>query len=136
MVLFLFLDVVEGFADVLVGKFEHAGVVQMGRVLFDSQRVGAEIFVVLLVAILTVVSRRKGGHGFASARRGRNGAGADLIQGIQMLVFRGGHLRKQILQLGILGAPGVLGVLVDTELFLLLHVLKKGLFFLGQLQHK
>ena len=132
VLLFFLLDVVEGIADVLVGEFENAGIVEMRGMLFDGEGVGAEIFIVLLITFRAVAGG-EGGHGFAAARRRRNGAGADLIQGVQMLVFRGRHLRKKILQLGILGALGVTGIFVSTKLLLVLHVLEKGGFFLGQL---
>ena len=50
-----------------------------------------------------------------------------------MIPFGLCHLRKQVLQLGVAGTFGMFGVLVDAELFLILHILKKISFFLGQL---
>lgn len=131
VVLLFFLNVVEDFADVFVAEFEDASIIEMGRVLFNSQSVGTQILVVLHFGGLPRVGCGKCGHGFAAARHGRNGAGTNLIERVQMLPFGLRHLGKEIFQLRIGSALGMLGVHIDAELFLILHVFEKARFFLG-----
>lgn len=131
VVLFFFLNVVQDFADVFVAEFEDAGIIEMRRVLFDGKSVGAEELVVLHFGGLSRIGCGEGGHGFAAARHGRNGTGTNLIERVQVFPFGLRHLGKEIFQLRIGSALGMLGIHIDAELFLILHVFEKARFFLG-----
>ena len=50
-----------------------------------------------------------------------------------MCAFGAGNAVEQLAELGIVRFRGILGILVDAELFLVAHILEQGHFLLSQL---
>ena len=132
VLLLLGLDVIERLPQLRLSELEHAGVVEGGSVLFGGQQVGTQVAILLLFGgfSLGVVGGEGGNGGLLGAARGGGHSVLDLTQGIEMLLLHPRKLLKELLELGIMGALGMLGVLVDAKLLLPLEVLDEGGFLL------
>jgi hypothetical protein len=139
VLLLLFLNVVEGIANVFVSEFKDTSIVIGGYIFFSGQCIVTKELIVLFVAGggrgrglvgrrgRGLVGRRGGGlvrrrGGGLAGRRGavhlRNSTGCDLIQSFHMLLFYLGDLIEQITKLTVTGLLGILVVLVHAKLFL------------------
>ena len=116
-----------------LSELKHAGVVKPRGVLFGGEKVGAEVEVLLLGRCFGGVVGGEGGDlGRGRSAHGRGCPLLDLIQGVHMPPLHVGDAVEELLELGIGGALGVLGVLVDAELLLSLEVLDESGFLLRE----
>ena len=132
MILFFFLNVIQNISDVYIFEFKDAGIVELGDMLFRREDIGAEITVVLLVlCVRGAIGCRESRLALRSAAHGRYSTAFYLGNCFQVLLFFLRDLGKQIFELRVNRAGGMLGVFVDTKLLLPFQVLQQIGFLLG-----
>ena len=133
MLLLLGLDMIQHLPQLGLPELEHAGVVQPRGVLFGGEHVGTEVEVLLLFGGLGGVVGGEGGD--LCLGRAADGGGCallDLVEGVHVPPLHVRDAGKELLELGVGSALGMLGVLVDAELLLPLEILDEGGFLLGE----